>query len=105
MILGKFDIYDYDDQPTTIDLKDKDVKRLEVEMVTGDEIVTVVYADGSTESFDSSNCRLTDYYDGEYTVEEDRITEWVESAKPVHSTIAYTRLDRFWIEQFRKTLD
>lgn len=54
---------------TTIDLnKLEDIQRIEIEVVTGDEICRVQYKDGKREKFDSSNCRMTDYYDGEYTL-------------------------------------
>ncbi len=65
---------------TGIDLADID--SLYVAVVTGDEIVTVVKADGTRETFDSadlsSDGRQDDFFDGEYNVHKDDLSEWTE---------------------------
>lgn len=43
----------------------KDVNRLLIRVVTGDEILTAVYRDGIKE-YDSSTLRAEDYFDGRY---------------------------------------
>lgn len=54
---------------TNIDLDKLDeIQRIEIRVITGDEICKIQYKDGKEEFFDSSNSRLTDYYDYEYTL-------------------------------------
>lgn len=54
---------------TTIDLnKLEDIQRIEIEVVTGDEICRVQYKDGKRDMFDSCSFRMSDFYDGEYTL-------------------------------------
>lgn len=65
------EIIDYsgDKVKTTIDLnKLEEIQRIEIEVVTGDEICRVQYKNGKKEKFDSSKCRMSDFYDGEYTL-------------------------------------
>ena len=54
----------------------EDVKRIKIEIQNGDEILNVIYSDYSTKSFDSSNCRITSYYDGEYTLPLNKVDEF-----------------------------
>lgn len=46
----------------------EDVVRLEIEVVSGDEILYVLYKDYSAEKYDSSGCRHTDYLDAYYCI-------------------------------------
>ena len=69
--MNKFIIRDYDDCPveTDVDLDNlEDILRMEILVLTGDEILTVTHKDGTTKCYDSSNCRRTNYYDGEYVL-------------------------------------
>ena len=43
-----------------------DILRIDIDVVTGDEIATVTYKDGRKEKYDSSNCRMRDFYDFGY---------------------------------------
>ena len=51
-----------------VDLNDANILAAYMKVVTGDEILTVIYEDGSLETFDSSNNRMTDYFDEEYAL-------------------------------------
>jgi hypothetical protein len=60
---------DYDDKKTKVNLdRFEDVVRLSIKVVTGDEILEVLYKNYDIEEYDSSDCRLTDYFDGEYCI-------------------------------------
>lgn len=42
------------------------VLRIDIEVITGDEIATIVFKDGTKKTYDSATDRLANYYDGEY---------------------------------------
>lgn len=74
----KTKIYDYDNRAKEIELRD-DLKRLVVQVITGDEVIWAYYKDGTTESFDSSDCRTDDFDDGLYIVDIDKLDAWLNS--------------------------
>lgn len=62
-------LMDWADKETLFDVGDiNDIAVMHIKVVTGDEILTVIYKDYSTKTFDSSNCRLMDFFDGEYDI-------------------------------------
>lgn len=73
----KFTIYDYNGKATEVDTGDKGIKELFVQVLSGDEVVTVDYDDGTKETFDSSDNRRVSYVEESYIVEKDRIKDWV----------------------------
>ena len=68
----------------------ENIDYIEVEVLTGDEFITVWYKDGKYDYWDSSVYRGTDYYDGEYEVPSEQIEKW--SNMPGSS---YDRMERF----------
>lgn len=46
-------------------------------MLSGDEVVTVEYDDGTKKTFDSTYNRWVSYVEESYFVEKDRIQDWV----------------------------
>lgn len=85
------DIVDYKDERIKVDIGDiENIDYIEVEVLTGDEVITVWYKDGTYKDLDSSQCRLKDYYDGEYEVPSEQIEKW--SNMPGSS---YDRMERF----------
>ena len=57
----------------------EDILRIDIDVVTGDEIATVIYKNGKRERYDSSNCRLHDFYDCGYCLygpNENRLVEF-----------------------------
>jgi hypothetical protein len=64
----KVSIMDYDGEQTNVKLDIDKVERIVVEIVTGDEILQVYYQDGTCSYFESSDCRMADYYDYSYTL-------------------------------------
>lgn len=73
----KFKIYDFNGKATKVDTGDKLVKQLFVQVLSGDEVVTVEYDDGTKKTFDSSYNRYVSYVEESYIVEKDRIQDWV----------------------------
>ena len=60
-------ILDYKNSVTEVDVGDiKDIRSMVVDVVTGDEILKVTYKDGTFKTFDSSNDRTRNFYDGNY---------------------------------------
>lgn len=72
----KTKIYDYNNCAKEIELRD-DLKLLFVRVITGDEVIWAYYKDGTTESFDSSDCRIDDFDDGFYIVDTDKLDAWL----------------------------
>lgn len=60
-------IHDFAGRPKTIKITKK-VKFAYIIILSGDQVLTVHYEDGTKEKFDSSNNRITDYYDDDYEV-------------------------------------
>ena len=71
----KTKIYDYNNCAKEIELRD-DLKLLVVRVITGDEVILAYYKDGTTESFNSSDCRTDDLDDGIYIVDTDKLDAW-----------------------------
>lgn len=46
----------------------EDINMMTVHVVSGDELLKVLYKNGSVKSFDSCDVRTTDYYDGDYVI-------------------------------------
>lgn len=62
-------IMDYNNNKRKITIKNfEDVVKMEIEVVSGDEILNVLYKDYSTENYDSSDCRMMDFADDFYTI-------------------------------------
>lgn len=70
-------IVDYKDERKQIEIGEiNQIDYIHVEVFTGDEIIEVYYKDGTEKEFDSSEFRLTDYFDGEYDVDQKDIEKW-----------------------------
>ena len=95
-------ICDYINRPVEVELPDKEIKAILVQILTGDEIGYVLFEDGSQLSFDASMERVTDYNDGAYLVKKEHLAEWLDwkpedTPWPLY-TCAYAR--RNWYEGF-----
>jgi len=61
--------YDYESEIKTFDIGELDsIVKIEIIILSGDEIALVRYKDHTLKLFDSSDSRVIDYYDSEYTV-------------------------------------
>lgn len=88
-------IYDYKNQAKDIKLPDKEIHMISVIVLSGDEIVTVRFADGSFEKHDSSDCRIESYFDGSYDVTGDKIKDWMNYKPSGKRICSYERMNRF----------
>lgn len=83
-------IRDYGTKRTKVVIKDfENVSSIFVCVISGDEVLYVIYKDGHIERFDSSNDRITDYYDGGYNVPLDKLDAFSDCDK------AFINLCRF----------
>lgn len=69
--MGKLILMDYAGRKveTDFDLSDENlnkVLRIDIEVITGDEIATIIFKDGTKKTYDSATDRMGDFYDGEY---------------------------------------
>ena len=63
----KIKILDYRSREKEVDVGElKDIRKIAVDVITGDEILYITYKDGSIKRFDSSDDRTRDFYDGNY---------------------------------------
>lgn len=77
-------IMDYRDvkYDTGVSLDDlSNIESICIDVITGDEIATVTYKDGHSEEFDSSMTRMTDFFDGGYTLYSNSINRIEEFNK------------------------
>lgn len=87
----KFNIYDYNNQPKEIDTGNKEIDIINVTVISGDEVITIYYTDGTSESFDSSEDRRINYFDDSYIIFQKDLSKWIKSANDTHGTISYNR--------------
>ena len=94
-----FDIYDYKGKATKVDTNNKEVKQLLVQVLSGDEVVTVDYSDGTNETYDSSNNRFINRFDSSYSVTLEDLQEWiaygVSRANSNSENLSYKRMYEF----------
>lgn len=88
-------IYDFDNKAVDIKLPEKQIASINVSVVSGDETGNVVFKDGETISFDASDCRLMDFYDGSYSVTGENIQKWLDFKPSGKRTASYERQDLF----------
>lgn len=63
------ELMDYQSKKVTFDIGNiEDIVKIVIEVLTGDEVATVLYRNYNIKKFDSSYERMTDYYDYEYIV-------------------------------------
>lgn len=63
------ELMDYQSKKVTFDIGNiEDIVKIVIEVLTGDEVATVLYRNYNIKKFDSSYKRMTDYYDYEYIV-------------------------------------
>ena len=63
------ELMDYQSKKVTFDIGNiEDIVKIVIEVLTGDEVATVLYRNYNIKKFDSSCDRLTDYHDYRYIV-------------------------------------
>ncbi len=76
----RFNIYNFNNEATEVDTGDNIIKQLFVQVMSGNEVVSVEYDDGTRETFDSSNNIWNSYVEGSYIVEQDYLQDWINYA-------------------------
>lgn len=73
----KFKITDFANNKKEV-IVEKPIFNINVLILSGDEIVTINYEDGTFEEIDScDDGRLIDYYDGQYMVPKHLLQQWI----------------------------
>lgn len=93
-------VYDYNDRVKEIELPDKRISAVCVCILSGDETGEVLFSDGSSLHFDSSDCRSQSFYYGSYTVRGPALEKWLSFTKADCSGMAYARQDA--VEQWEE---
>ena len=75
--------YDGNEFHTGVDLENlDDILRIDIEVISGDEIARVIYTNGDMIQFDSNNCRIMDFADDEYCIYQagvkNEIDDWLK---------------------------
>ena len=75
--------YDGNEFQTGIDLDDlDDILRIDIEVLSGDEIARIIYKNGDMIQFDSGKHRMIDYTDNEYCIYQagvkNEIDDWLK---------------------------
>lgn len=89
-------IYDYQNDTKEITLPDKEIAKIFVTILSGDETGFVEFVDGTKIEFDSSDARIVDYYDGMYILEGENIEKWINFEPSGNRTVSYERRDIFY---------
>lgn len=63
---------------TGIDMYDTSIKAIFIEVISGDEVASIIRADGTVEHFDASPHRLMDYDDGGYPLFIEGVVDYRE---------------------------
>ena len=97
-------IYDFLNEEKIISIT-KPIDSIEVSVISGDEVITINYQDGTSENHDASDDRYLDLYDGFYIVFEDQLEDWsaigLDDLDEDDDYISYKRLEKFTLEDFR----
>lgn len=96
MILSQMTIYDYDNKPVTVELPEKQIFMIIVNVLSGDETGRIIFEDGTSIEFDASSDRINSYFDGAYIVPESFISEWVNFKFSRNRTRSYERQEGFY---------
>lgn len=103
-----FKIYDYDNHFKLIDLpiREEEISQIKVRVLTGDEKVEIVTKNGEIFTFDSSERRFIDYFDGEYLIDEPQmISDWLHWEPTEKDTRQYFTKSYRRLSNFRKISD
>lgn len=88
-------IYDFDNSTKKVELPDKEITEIFVEVVSGDETGCVTFVDGDEVDFDASDCRYYDCHDGCYFVTGEAIQKWLSYEPTDKETNSYRRQNLF----------
>ena len=70
----KIKLLDYEDKTKVVDVGDiKEIKSMYIEVISGDEVLLVIYKDYTIKEFDSSNTRCEDRHEGRYLIYNEQL--------------------------------
>ena len=88
-------LLDWNKKETIVEIGDlDDIAKMEIDVISGDEILTVVYKDYTIRKFDSSCDRMADFYDYGY-----EIYDFNNSENRIDDPKFLNRTDSYWIER------
>lgn len=93
-------IYDFNNREKEVEVPVRSIDEIEmilVDVVTGDEIITVYSVQGDIYHFDSSNDRTIDYFDCSYIVKRNDVKRWIDF-NPSYGYVlssSYERMNKF----------
>ena len=65
----KLKLLDYDGNPFEYEIGELEkIKSIELEVISGDEVATIYYKDGTSAVYDTAPDRMMDFFDTSYTV-------------------------------------
>ena len=68
-LIMKIKLLDYETKTKVVDVGDiKEIGSMYIEVLSGDEVLVVVYKDYTIKTFDSSNTRCKDHLDARYPI-------------------------------------
>lgn len=86
-----FKITDFKNNKKVI-ITNKPITNIHVLILSGDEVITINYEDGTFEKVDSCDIgRLIPYYDGQYTVSKQLLQQWIA----LEELSSYERQNKF----------
>ena len=86
----KVKLLDWRGESTEVEIGDLDtIDCVVLEVVSGDETLSVLYKNGGQEFFDSSSSRIHSDFDGSYFIYADGITNTLTSERFVNRTTAW----------------
>lgn len=91
----KFNIYNFENEPTEVELKCRAVSRIYVTVITGDETITVLFSNGTAKEFSSSDTRIVDDVNGSYILKGKQIREWINFEPTGEGAISFERMIAF----------
>jgi hypothetical protein len=87
----KIKLLDFADNEVIVDVGDiETIKKMDIAVISGDEILIVSYKDDTEKQFDSCDTRIWDFYDGRYTLySEDEGVNLLDDEKFVNRFTSY----------------
>ncbi len=83
---------------TPIDLDDlSEIKQIEIRVITGDEVAIVRWKDGKTSAYDSSDCRMKDFFDYKYIL-------WCKGKFAIDKDVFLTRANSYSVGKYMMRL-
>lgn len=92
-------VYDYLNTPVEVNLPDRPISSIFVQILSGDETGTVAFEDGTAVHFDASNHRIYGFFDGSYVVCKSKVKEWLAFSPTPGETASYERGRMNWEEE------